>query len=234
VAKASAPETAKPILAEIFKETLLQTDAAKNFEQIQPYLKNLPPDQPLAVPGLPGLDITNGEAAGLTLDKLAGRIATETADKIYAGQLEIPSETGIDAAAFAPMSAIFSAGAHRSIANLGRALWILAALMAAVTVFFSSRFGRLAALGLGLLAGSLLPLGVFAFGAARLEAMRGAASGASTEIRTFALLTKLIKPTLETGRHAAFITLLVGFALTVAAVIGGTVWRRPTKAPPTG
>ena len=227
----SAPETAKPILADVFKGALLHTEAGENFAQIQPFVKTLPPDQNLSLPGFPELSITTGEAATLSRDQLAGRIAGELADKSYEQGLKLPAQSGVNTATVEPLGAIFSADSHQSISNLHTSLWALAILMAAIMVIFSSRFGRLAALGFGLVAGSAPPAAVYSVLPARLKAIGDSAGGASKELQMLAPILELIKPALEAARDAALKALLLGVALLFLALVGGLIARvRPAGA----
>ncbi len=221
----SAPETAKPILTGVLKETLLQSAAAQQFSQVQPYLSSLPPEDNLAIPGLPKLSITNGEAAGLGRDELAKLVAGELADKAYAGRFELPGEAAVDVAVFVPLGSVFSADAHRSISNLNIALWVLALLMGAVMTVFSSRFGRLAAPGFALVAGSAAPAVIYSILPGRLEALSGSGE-ASMQLQIMAPVFKSIVPVLEANQRLALLALLAGGALLVAAAVGGAFFPK--------
>ena len=225
-ARLSAPQTAKPLLSTVFKEALLQTELAQKFEQFRPMIKNLPPEEPLPIPGFPKFAVTAGEAANMNVDELAGRIATEAASNFYEGKLDLPPEAGLDLNSFGPLGALFSAKTHQSVANLGIALWALTIIMGAIMVAFSRRFGRLSAPGIGLMAGSFVPLLVYAIAAAKIEGAAKLSDAPSMEMRLLAPMLKQMESAVTAGRGQALQIMLAGVALLAVAIVGGVASRK--------
>lgn len=225
-ARLSAPLTAKPLLSTVFKEALLQTELAQKFEQFRPMIKDLPPGEPLPIPGFPKFAVTAGEAANMGVDELAGRIATEAASNFYEGKLDLPPEAGLDPNSFGPLGALFSAKTHQSVANLGVALWVLTVIMGAIMVAFSRRFGRLAAPGIGLIAGSFIPLIVYSVAVAKIQRAAQLSDAPAMEMRLLAPMLEQMESAVSAGRGQSLLLMLAGLALLVVAIVGGIASRK--------
>lgn len=162
LARLSSPQVAKPVLREVFKESLVQSAFAQSFEENQERLKGLPADEPLVVPGFPGIIITAGEAAKFEREELADYISRQVVVALYKGQtLETTDMLGTDILSINPLSAVFSSPAHATTLRFRSIALSLAIFWGALLLIFGRGFGRFFGLGMGMSVGALLPLVVY-------------------------------------------------------------------------
>lgn len=216
-----APETAKPAVAALFKDTL-ETRLAQNFDQTRVWLKSRPATEPLEIPGIPKIGLTAGEAATLDASGLADRISEGLAGRVYEGDLDSFSPEFRQS--LGPL-VYFRRTTYEPLMAAARGCAALAAIFGLIMVLFGRRFGRLYSLGLAISVAGMLPSLVYGFAGSAL----GDPAGNPQPAAGAAALTAALKPALDAGRDSVDTYLALGSILMFSAVLGRSIHWLATR-----
>lgn len=224
LARLSSPEVAKPVLREVFKESLAQSEFAQGFDMIQERLKEFTPDKPLTVPGFPGIIITAGKVAEFESEELADYISRKVVAALYSGQArETTGEPGEDMFSINPLSAVFSSPAHATILRFRSIALSQVILWGVLLLIFGRRFGRFFGLGMGMSVGALAPLAVYTMIMSRFNETIDLAPIPGVQSIVSASIVSSFKDVAQSSRVEAFAVMVIGLIVLLVSIIGRMV-----------
>lgn len=212
VVRMMAPEIAKPALANLFKNTLPETNSIKNYAQTRKSLGALPAKAYFRVQGIPEVGLTAGEAAKLDAKGFISKVSDDIAFRIYEGGTSafVPQ----DQQDIAPLANISRAN-YKKLSDIGDGFWALAIIFGLIMFIFGRRYGRVFSLGFAILVATALPLTLFQFA---VSAVSNPSTSPNAKLY-FALIAGLKPAIIESQQYVIKFISLSGL-LMVAAVVG--------------